>query len=211
LLGWILLSGLAGAQDGGKLPSVDESKLPDWVKRQAASPQKFIINSAGVRPKAEPSKPQPVSVPAAHQAERKLPPQTTEHTAKQPDVQAVPVADPASGRASPPGEVTTDIPPAIEPTPARPAAVVEVPMPTLVLLKKVVPVLSPELLDELVEASVTVSFSVGIQGEIIDPQISASGDQRLNRSVLRALHGWRYAPISEPRRHSVTFVFALNK
>jgi TonB family protein len=219
LLGWTLLSGQTGAQEVGKLPSVDESKLPDWVKRQAASPQKLIINSAGVRPKAEPVKRQPVAAPTSREVERKLASQTTD-----------PAANPASAPAGSLGEVTTESPSAeppaiaptpmtsaavssspVQPTPVLPVAVVAMPMPALVLLKKVDPVLSPELLDESIDASVTVSFTVGIQGEIIDPQIATSGDQRLNRSVLRALQAWRYAPISEPRRHSVSFVFALNK
>ena len=44
-----LVSGVALAQGAAALPEVDESKLPEWVKRQARSPYKVIIDSSTVR------------------------------------------------------------------------------------------------------------------------------------------------------------------
>jgi TonB family protein len=230
-LGLTLLTCHASAQEVGQWPSVDESKLSDSVKRQAASPQKFIINSTAVRPKAEP--PQPAPVRTVRQADRKLPLQATQPSANRPGVQAAPATEPASStapaQASLLDSTTTEAlaAPATTPTPMAatawsaspptptqpPSAAVEAPTPApaLVLLNRVDPVLTPDLLDAPTDASVTVSFVVGIQGDVIDPQIAASGDRRLNRSVLRSLREWRYAPISEPRQHSVTFLFAPDK
>jgi hypothetical protein len=232
-LGLTLLTSHTSAQELGQWPSVDESKLSDSVKRQAASPQKFIINSTAVRPKAEP--PQSVPVRIVRQTDRKLPLQATQPNANQSSVQAAPAAEPDSAstpaQSSLPDSVTTQAPPAeppatattpvaadagstSPPTPTQtPSAAVEAhtPTPALVLLNRVDPVLTPDLIDTLTDASVTASFIVGIQGDVIDPQISASGDRRLNRSVLRSLREWRYAPISEPRQHSVTFIFTPDK
>jgi TonB family protein len=73
-------------------------------------------------------------------------------------------------------------------------------------------VLTSDLIDSrLQDASVTVSFTVGTRGEVIAPQITASSDRRLNRAVLRAVSEWRYAPVSEPRPHSVKFNFAVQQ
>lgn len=239
----------AHAQDAGKVPGVDESKIPDWVKRQAASPQKFIINSTAVRSKAEPPKPEAVPVRPARQANHRQPLPTAEPVAAEtgqrsnPQV-APPVASPAASAASSPAlaSVLTELPPATEALPTPPVAETATaptpltqpvpaeatrPVPTevavpvaaapepapvtaLVLLTKVDPVLTPDLIDgRLTEASVTAAFTVGTQGEVINPQITASTDRRLNRSVLRAVAEWHYAPLSEPRPHSVKFSFAV--
>lgn len=246
-LGLALLVGHAGAQDTGKVPSVDESTLPDWVKRQATSPQKVIINSTAVRPKAELPKPEVVPVRTVRPAIRRQPAPSSQPVAAEPGLRGKPQVDPPVAAASAASASTpalaselTELPPAAEATPtATPAPVAEaasapqpaptqprptevavpapaqpepVPAPALVLLDKVDPVLTPDLLDNrLAEASVTVSFIVGTQGEVINPQITASSDRRLNRNVLRAVAEWHYAPISEPRPHSVMFNFALDK
>ncbi|MBK7613288.1 MAG: TonB family protein [Burkholderiales bacterium] len=245
-----LLAQQAVAQDAGKVPGLDESKIPDWVKRQAASPQKTIINSTAVRPKAELPKPEAVTVRPVRQANRRQTPTATERTAAEPGQRGNAQVDPpvtAAPAASAPALASelTELPEAAEATPAPPVAEaasaplptqtqpppIEVaapvpvqtepapeptfapaPAPALVLLDKVDPVLTPDLLDNrLTDASVTVSFIVGMQGEVINPQITASSDRRLNRNVLRAVSEWRYAPISEPRPHSVMFNFALDK
>lgn len=250
ILGLALLAGHASAQDTGKSLSVDESKLPEWVKRQAASPQKFIINSAVVRAKAEPAKPEVVPVRPVRQAPRRPSPPAAEPTtaaepglrAKAPAEQAPPSAPalvnaldtepteipPATAAASAPAATQavelvppTQTPPApsevavpapapgqVQPAPVQPEQ--PAPAAALVLLDKVDPVLTPDLIDgRLPEASVTVAFTVGTQGEVINPQITATTDRRLNRSVLRAVAEWHYAPVSEPQPHSVKFTFAV--
>lgn len=232
----------AMAQNAGKVPGLDESKIPDWVKRQAASPQKTIINSTVVRPKAEPPKPEAITVRPVRQANRRQPPPATDPTVAEPGPRGNPQGEPpaaAVAAASSPALASelTELPPAAEATPAPPVAeAASAPPPTLtqpppteaaapapvqaepapasalVLLDKVDPVLTPDLLDNrLADASVTVSFIVGVQGEVINPQITASSDRRLNRNVLRAVAEWHYAPISEPRPHSVKFSFAMDK
>jgi TonB family protein len=78
------------------------------------------------------------------------------------------------------------------------------------LIERADPALTADLIDaRLADASVTVSFTVGTQGEVIAPQIVASTDRRLNRPVLRAVAEWRYAPVSAPRPHTVKFSFAV--
>lgn len=260
-MGMALLAGHAGAQDTAKVPGLDESKIPDWVKRQAASPQKFIINSTVVKAKAEPPKPEPVVVRTPRQTTRKLPPLATETTAPRPGPQVAPEAETASAPADAPvnmlGSEATEQPPTTAPSPAAspapvptaavstappaltqplpaepgvpspapasapasaPAQTLPEPSPVpsaataqaLVLLEKVDPALTPDLIDgRLAEASVTVAFTVGTKGEVLDPQVTASSDRRLNRAVLRAVADWHYAPVNEPRPHSVKFTFAV--
>jgi TonB family protein len=205
-------SGMAGAQDAAKAPDVDESKLPDWIKRQASSPQKVIINSTAVRAKAEPAKPEVAPARNAHPAPPRKPPLATAPSASgpsvQPDATAVAPSPPTPSRTTklselPPPANATPAPVAPpEPAPAAAAA------PELVLLNRVDPVLAADLVDvQFGNASVTVAFTIGAQGEIINPQVTASTDRRLNRSVLQAVAEWRYAPVSEPRPHAVTFTF----
>lgn len=259
-VGLTLLAGHAVAQDTAKVPGVDESKIPDWVKRQAESPQKFIINSTAARPKVEPVKPEaaPVRPPVRQPARRQAPAAldaVVDDSGQRSNAQVDPTAaaasaatsaasSPASAPASSVASERTELPPAAEampapavaeaPSPAPPALVqpppvqVAAPAPVqpvpaavqsapgpaeaLVLMTKVDPVLTPDLIDgRLAEASVTVAFTVGPQGEVINPQITASSDRRLNRSVLRAVAEWRYAPVSEPRAHSVKFTFAVTQ
>ena len=104
----------------------------------------------------------------------------------------------------------------VESAPARVAAVVALSTraaaaepPPLTLLKRVEPVLAPDLLDSrLNSAKVVVAFTVTASCEVSNLSIASTTDSRLNRAVLRALQAWRYAPIPEPREHMVSFVFA---
>jgi TonB family protein len=232
-----LLAHPAVAQDAGKVPGLDESKIPDWIKRQAASPQKTILNST--KPKAEPAKAEVVPVRVGRTVSRRLPPLAMEPTAAGPAVRTVsePTAVDAAGPAAtpattappptalpvaapvaadvpggaPPG-LTQPVPDTAEPppAPAAPAQAEPAALPNLELIERADPALTADLIDaRLADASVTVSFTVGTQGEVIAPQIVASTDRRLNRPVLRAVAEWRYAPVSAPRPHTVKFSFAV--
>ena len=264
----VLMSTGALAQAAATLPTVDESKLPEWVKRQARSPYKVIIESSAARARtpiaasgaATASGPKedgtarlakkatvaaasaPVATPAAAKADEPataapLPTATPEVKApsgESPDVAAAPMsrvnlpdlsptfaaptfAAPTSAAptapaalqlatataatataavaASPPLAIATLPPPPPEPSP-------------LTLLNRVEPEFPPELVnDRLNQADVVVSFTVKADGEVVNLAVASSSDPRLNRSVLRAVRAWRYAPIDAPREHSVRFAF----
>ena len=66
----------------------------------------------------------------------------------------------------------------------------------------------PELVTgRLNGASVVVTFTVNADGEGVNSSVASTSDWRLNRSVLRAVRDWRYAPIQTGREHSVRFEF----
>ena len=259
----VLMSTGALAQAVATRPTVDESKLPEWVKRQARSPYKVIIESSAARARtpiaasgaATLSGPKedgtarlakkatvaaasaPVATPAAAKADEPataapLPTATPEVKApsgESPDVAAAPMsrvnlpdlsptsAAPTSAAptapaalqlatataatataavaASPPLAIATLPPPPPEPSP-------------LTLLNRVEPEFPPDLVnDRLNQADVVVSFTVKADGEVVNLAVASSSDPRLNRSVLRAVRAWRYAPIDAPREHSVRFAF----
>lgn len=219
-----LWSCAAWAQAATPQPEVDESKIPEWVKRQARSPYKVIIDSNTVK-----SKPAAPKDDAGTKAAAKKPPlKTTSAAAPEAEKAATPltnnggaasVATALPTQATPVETAAVPAPvprPAVESMPAPAAAPVTlaaqtVPAepPALTLLKSIEPVLSPELLDSrLNTAKVVVAFTVTAGGEVSNLSIASTTDSRLNRAVLRALQGWRYAPIPEPREHMVSFAFA---
>lgn len=222
-----LWSCAAWAQAATAQPEIDESKIPEWVKRQARSPYKVIIDSSPVRarpvaPKedaggktAAKKTPVKTTVPIVAEPE-KAAPALAANTAAAPPVAAPPVAEPpllaASAAAEtaaapqPPAEIT--LAPIVAAV-ALPARVVVAEPPPLTLLKRIEPVLSADLLDNrLNTANVVAAFTVTAGGEVTNLSIASTTDSRLNRAVLRALRAWRYAPIPEPREHMVSFVFA---
>ena len=225
-----LWSCAAWAQAATPQPELDESKIPEWVKRQARSPYKVIIDSNTVRAKPAAPKeeagakaaakkpPVKAAATAAAQADKTVPPST---------VNAVAVAAPAASAsnaepsAAPAAAVETAAVPAPQaaasesvvaataaPTSLPAQAAAAKPLP-LTLLERVEPLLPPHLLDgRLNSAKVVVAFTVTPSGEVSNLLIASTTDTRLNRSVLRAVQGWRYAPIPEPREHMVSFEFA---
>ena len=240
-----------------KPPEVDESKIPEWVKRQARSPYKVIIESNAVRGRAAaaaareegngkqaPKKtvaavapvpvpvpvpaPAPAPVPAAVEprveaavARTADPPSRTSSVAAVPQA-AEPVIETAAALVSKPA--VTPLPNAsaaaqqpaaqgqAEPEPALRVATASAataePMP-LTLLLRVEPAIPSELIDsKLNSAKVVVTFTVNPDGEVVKPSIASTSDPRLNRSVLRAVRDWRYAPIETAREHSVRLEFS---
>lgn len=213
-------------------PAVDESKIPEWVKRQARSPYRVIIDSNTVKarpatPKVDPATKATAKRPAARAAAAEAP----EPDKASPASTINTVASPAASAASTQPEVapaaaveTSAVPPpqqpasesAVDTTAAPAAAPASLSAPTtpaepppLTLLKRIEPVLTPDLLDSrLNSAKVVVAFTVTASGEVSNLSIASTTDSRLNRAVLRALQAWRYAPIPEAREHMVSFAFA---
>lgn len=212
------------AQTAIPQPEIDESKIPEWVKRQARSPYKVIIDSNPVKARPAPPKddagtkatakkpPLKTAVPAAAEASKVTPPLAANSAASAPPSAAAaqPVSAPAAAV-----ETAAVPPPASESTAALAAAPTDFAAraassepPALMLLKRVEPVLSADLLDgRLNSAKVVVAFTVTMGGEISNLSVASTSDPRLNRSVLRAVQAWRYAPIPQPREHRVSFAF----
>lgn len=220
------------AQANTTQPEVDESKIPEWVKRQARSPYKVIIESNTVKAKPAapkddastkaaakklPLKTAAPAAPAGAEASKATPPLAS-NSADSATVAARPLVAPAAAAetASAPAPAPQ---PSVESTvttaaPVTAAAALLAPVaaaepPPLTLLRRVEPVLSPDLLDSrLNSARVVVAFTVTAGGEVSNLSIASTTDSRLNRAVLRALQAWRYAPIPETREHMVSFAFA---
>ena len=220
------------AQTAATPPVVDESKLPEWVKRQARSPYKVIIESQTVKPRPQPVKEDegtrrvvkkaahaapPIEVIAAENASlvsaaeaaatpADAGPDRAGATAPAVVARVPPVPTPP---AEPVAEQTlaTARPLAPEPVSAPVLAVPQEPAP-LQLLDGGDPVFPADLFDsQRGRAEVVVAFTVNPNGEVSKLAVVSSSNARLNRSVLRAVQGWRYAPIAAPREHRVSFGF----
>ena len=260
----VLMSSGALPQAAATPPVVDESKLPEWVKRQARSPYKVIIESSAARTRAPVAGPGsgsagvPKEVSAARLAKKAMAaaaatPVATPATAQadEPAAAAAPPAatpevmtpgselgDTAAAPPSPANMLILASPPdtsaaasiqtdsalrqlaTVAPTAAAAAATAKTPLVAatlpvpppepspLTLLNRVEPAFPPDLVnDRLNQADVLVSFTVKADGEVVNVSVASTSDPRLNRSVLRAVRAWRYAPIDAPREHSVRFAF----
>ena len=222
----VLSSCAALAQVAASQPEVDESKIPEWVKRQARSPYKVIIDSNAVKAKPAPTpappkddakvvvKKSPVkaAAPVASETADKSPPLTAAATPNastaRPITAEQALGNPAASVLTPPAAAPA-LPAAPEPDTraARPAPAAE--PPPLTLVKRVEPTLTADLLDgRLATAKVVVAFTVTTSGEVANLAVASTSDPRLSRSVMRAVQAWRYAPIPEPREHMVSFAFA---
>ena len=199
------------AQGATPQPEVDESKIPEWVKRQARSPYKVIIDSNTVKAKPAAPKEDAGTKAAAKKPPLKTAPPLTSNTATSTTLTAQPLESPAAAvetAAEPQLSVESTVAPAAAAVALQAQAAAAEP-PPLTLLRRVEPALSSDLLNSrLNSAKVVVAFTVTASGEVSNLSIASTTDSRLNRAVLRALQAWRYAPIPEPREHMVSFVFA---
>ena len=213
-----LSSCAAFAQTAVAQPEVDESKIPEWVKRQARSPYKVILESNTVRAKPV----TPKDDDSAKRAVKKLPLKTATTAAEstRPSPTTAEVAPAPAPAPTNTGTTSVPLPPTLQAqeAPVESAAVPELSKlsavvlpsepPPLTLVKRVEPVLAAELLDSrLNTAKVVVEFTVNANGEVVNPSVASTSDSRLNRSVLRAVQAWRYAPIPATREHRVSFAF----
>ena len=210
-------------------PIVDESKLPEWVKRQARSPYKVIIESQVVKPK--PTAPATQAVKddeAARRVAKKAAPaaaSTDVIAAEKPrpvaaaDAASAPaaalpdqgnaVAAAALPAAAPVIEQTLAAARPLSPEPVSAPVLAAPPEPPpLQLLDGGDPVIPADAFDnQRGRAEVVVRFTVTPTGEVSKLTLMSSNNARLNRSVLRAVQGWRYAPIAMAREHNVSFAF----
>jgi TonB family protein len=228
-----LLSCAAWAQAAPAQAELDESKIPEWVKRQARSPYKVIIESNSVKAKPAPAKEDnstkkavkkaparpaaSVPAPAAVAADKRSPPALATPVATPASQNAgaaeAPAAEPGADSATPPdpdATINNDTATAAATLSAPAAVAAAAEPPPLTLIKRVEPALTTDLLDSrLNTAKVVVAFTVNPNGEVSNVFVAESSDRRLNRSVLRAVQAWVYAPIPKPREHRVSFAFKM--
>lgn len=201
-----LVIGPVVAQPAGG-PAIDETKLPEWVKRQARSPIQVIIESTAVRARGDAPKEPAVAARAPKPAPpRKAAGAAPTVTASAPVVAATPAVPAESAESAKSVKAVAATSPAAPPdeTAAPPAR------PALQLLVRVEPELPAEAVaDGLAAAEVIVTFVVNTDGSVANASIDASSDVRLNQSILRAVGEWRYAPIASARPHAVKFTFAM--
>ena len=269
----VLASTGALAQAAATPPTVDESKLPEWVKRQARSPYKVIIDSSAAKartPVAGPGSAAPavskddsaarlakkatlaaavataavaavavVATPPAELADASAttavaPTATPEAFTPGNDLRAAAAAPPITANSAtlpdmiPPTSIPADpatlqlvtaTAPLLATAAAARSATAAAALPALAppepfpltLLNRVEPEFPSDLVnDRLNLANVVVAFTVRADGEMVNVSVASSSDPRLNRSVLRAVRAWRYAPIDAPREHSVRFAFTTS-
>ena len=211
------LHGIAMAQAGPI--QVDESKVPDWVRRQATSPMKIIISSEPAR-KAAPAKAEvPVRPKGARPAADSAPATAVAATAPLPAPPSAPttsaVATMEPTVLTPIKDATTTAPEAMPeriakalpvlPVPSAPAVPVE---PELRLVSRVDPQLSRALRGSLDgPASVEVAFTVNPDGSVSKASVTSSSHVPLNRPTLAAVSAWRFEPIARAREHRALFSF----
>ena len=183
-------------------PFVDESKLPEWVKRQARSPYKVIIESQVVKAKPPAL---PTQVVRGDEAARRIAKKATPAAAV-PDSGNT-VAAPA--QPAPVIEQTLAAARSLSPEPVSAPVLAAPPeLPPLQLLDGGDPVIPVDAFDnQRGRAEVAVRFTVTPTGEVSKLTVVSSNNARLNRSVVRAVQGWRYAPIAAAREHNVSFAF----
>lgn len=228
------LHGLAAAQ-AGPVP-VDESKVPEWVRRQATSPMKIIISSdpsrkqapAKVAEPAPPPRPRPARVEAAPAAAASAPvvaaAAAVTPAVASPAMAAPAVAIPAAAPPAAPAIATME-PVALTPVDGasasaaaseRVALVAPLPMPAPVvvveselrLIKRVDPQLPRLVLEGLgTAASVDISFTVNTDGSVSNAKVVSSSHAPLNRPTLAAVNAWRFEPVSNAREQRVSFSF----
>jgi TonB family protein len=201
-----LAVGVAVAQ-AASAPGIDESRLPEWVKRQARSPLKVIIESTTPRVRTEASKDNsgPARDPKAAPPRKAAAPQAAPRAASAASA-ALAAAAPSAASAITAASAAA---PASADTPAS-AATASPPRVALQLLVRVEPELPQEVIDmALNQAEVVAIFVVNTDGSVSQASIASSSDERLNHSILRAVGEWRYAPIDAPRPHGVKFSFVM--
>ena len=179
-----------------------------------------MIESNVVRAKPAPAK----DDGSAKRALKKTPPKAASAAPAAPSVEVL--ADsakpsPPTGTDAAPVSVNANTAPLPAPAPAAPVESAAVPEPAklaalaqrpervaLTLVTRVEPALPRDLIDSRLDtANVVVAFTVNPDGEVSNLSVASSTDPRLSKSVLRAVRGWRYAPIPEAREHKVSFSF----
>jgi TonB family protein len=236
LLAVCLASGTVGntveAQTTSATPAgVDETKIPDWVKKQADNPVKWIIQQEN-KPKAKTAVEEKAITKkaVAKKAGRAEEEAVVATPAPAPITTTVRAAAPASAGASASPSTNITAKPAEEPAAVAVEAPAVAPIPAVAalapppepkappppLIEELVPINQPQpvLNREVLQAGirsgrVLVSFTVNTDGSVKDPAVTETSDRLLNRSVIAAVKQWVYKPINKPQTKTVEIAFQL--
>ncbi len=205
---------------GASAPAGADDKIPDWVKKQAENPMKWIIQQDS-KPKAKVATPEEKAVKRAAAKKAKAeedtvaatptPPPRATPTA--PSVTATPtpakaaVVEPATDTpAVEPAKVAT-LAPAPEPEPLKSAKAA---LDELVPISQAQPVLSRDILQAGIrQGRVVVKFNVNADGSVTDVAVSETSDKLLNKSVVAAVKQWIYKPINQAQSNTAEIAFKL--
>lgn len=235
----MVATGVAVAQQA-PLPAVvaSEANLSDSVKKQAASPYKWILlNNNNVRaPKKDaPKDPAPSAAASAAPATAATVGNSTvaaaAAAARRAEVfEAARVAAAASAAAAAAPIAAAPVPvvaalvapppvvvAAVAPPPPRPLQPPPPPPPApkkvnteLVVLTQVEPRLTPSMLRDITQGSVKVSFLVNPDGSTADVKVDSSTSRSLNGPVMAAVREWKYKPIDIPQRTEIELAFKFD-
>lgn len=220
-------------------PASADDKIPDWVKKQADNPIKWIIQQDG-KPKTKPAsaedKPDKPAKRAAAPATAKKAKSEEENTVAAPVANTRTTPATAATKPSPAPAVNNEsILAAPVKTPEQPAAsktvAAEPPaaVATLAPAPEVAPLKSAKAaLDELVPISqaqpvltrdilqagirqgrVMVKFIVNADGSVTDVAVAETSDKLLNKSVIAAVKQWIYKPITQAQSNTAEIAFKL--
>lgn len=217
-------------------PANPEDKIPDWVKKQADNPIKWIIkqdNKTKTKPAAVAEEKAPKR-PAATTAKKAKPEDeapalaapvinTRSNTVATKPADAPAIATPAA--IAPPAVAdapATNAKPAVTEPPAATVATLSPPPEAAPLksakaaLEEMVPIsqAQPALSREVIQAGirqgrVLVKFMVNPDGSVSDVAIAESSDKLLNKSVVAAVKQWIYKPINQQQPNTAEIAFKL--
>jgi TonB family protein len=196
---------------------VDESKLPDWVKKQANNPMKWIIlnDAKAVKPKPSASAAKPTRTSPT---DTKIDPVTTAKPSSAPARPGASDPKPAETAGGKPinAQPTTTTTNAAQPSPTtatapavadKPATAKRPPAESeLIPVKQTAPVIPPSLIDSISAGRVVVTFTVNADGTVSDATVTESTDRQINRYVTAAVNQWVFKPIGQTISKTAVFV-----
>jgi TonB family protein len=214
-------------------PAAADDKIPEWVKKQADNPIKWIIQQDG-KPKTKPAtaEEKPVkraatapkkakseeentvaapvantrTVPAAAVAKPSPAPLVNEPVLAAPAPVKTPEQPVANKAAEPPAAVAT-LAPAPE---AAPLLSAKAALDALVPISQAQPVLSRDILQAGIrQGRVMVKFMVNADGSVTDVAVAETSDKLLNKSVIAAVKQWIYKPITQAQANTAEIAFKL--
>ena len=168
-----------------------------WIKYFADQPKKSDAN----KPRAKTDSPAPAA-------------------AKKPELKGPTTAAEAAGVASTSATTDEQQPQSVNALPAVVSVAVAVVAPAtaeteviaeaataLVPIAVVEPAIPRELRNQVVNATVRLSFSVQADGTVATPSVISGSNRRLNKSAIEAIAQWRFEPIRSERVTQIEFQF----
>ena len=198
----IFLLGIASSVSAQTSNSADAPS--EAARRAAASPYRFILQSATAPRK--PAAPAPAAAPAPV-AEKKAAAAPVQQASVQPSATqqaSAPVVAPAPAPApaAPEPAVASLSRQATEPPPVRRE---------IVPIRTDEPRLSPALLREEPHGTVKIHFDINYDGSVGDVKVISSSNRALNKPTVEAVQGWKFQPVDEVLTVETEVVYNFDK